>query len=194
MWLSETEIEILELFSSNIYLEVSINELSKKLKKHYRVVRVNILSLIKKDVLKSKDYLGAKLISLNLDEPLTLSYISYVEEVSGYNFANKRISNLKNLIKEGNKIDSSFVMGVVNSKKSKSELFIISNKKSEFETLVNKFGFEKDFNYNHRIFSDFKDKELLETKKIIKGAQIFYASIIGGFEKWKPNHLAKKHR
>lgn len=182
MWLSETEIEIIEYFSKDIYLELSINELSKKLKKHYRVVRVNVLKLIEKNVLKSKDFLGAKLISLDLNSNFGVSYISYVEEISNQHLTS--LPQIKDIIKEANSIDTSYVFGVFNNGEVHQKPFIICNDVKKFESLIKKFSFVNLFT-----FEDFKNvlsqkndnnyKKILKTKRIIKGASQFYTMIFG---------------
>ena len=160
MWLSETEIDILELFSKNIFLEVSINEISKLLKKHYRVVRVNILKLVKQNILLSRDYLGAKLISFNLDEKLAIHHLSYVEETKNYTILQ---NNIKILFEK----NYSNIIGVIDSKP-----FFITNEKVKLDRDILVYTFEDLKKMGKNSFNEFITK-----KRLVNGAKDFYTII-----------------
>jgi len=46
--LTKTEIRIMGMFAANNFLQISMNGISRELKIHYRVARVNALSLMQR--------------------------------------------------------------------------------------------------------------------------------------------------
>lgn len=194
MYLTKTETEILGLFVNNIYFELSINSMAKKLKKHYRVVRVNVLSLVKKHLLISSDLAGAKIISLNLREVTLPMYLSYVEEVSSYNRIFKILPQAEDIIKKARQISLIFCIGIFGSyaentqkKDSDIDFFVICPQDyvKKYTNLINDFPAIQDLiHWNVFTIEEFKEgvktrgtlvyKEIVKNKRIIKGAELFY--------------------
>lgn len=194
MYLTTTETEILELFANNIYLELSINSITKKLKKHYRVVRVNILSLIEKNLLNSQDLAGARIISLNIKEIFLAMYMPYAEEVSSFNEIFKILPQVGDIVKKAREISPSFTLGIFGSyaentqkKGSDIDFFLICNKDylKKYTNMINEFpAIQELIHWNVFTIEEFKEgvktkgtlvyKEIIKNKRIIKGAELFY--------------------
>ncbi len=194
MRLTKSETKILELFINNIFLETSINNIAKTLKKHYRVIRVNILNLLKKNIVKSTDLAGAKVISLNIDETTMPSYMAYVEEIYSYNQLFKHLPHIDDIIKKAREISPCFCLGIFGSyvkniqkKDSDIDMFLIcsSSKLKEYESLINQFpSLEDKIHWNVFTIDEFKQglktkgtlvyKEITKNKSIIRGAELFY--------------------
>jgi predicted nucleotidyltransferase len=194
MYLTITETEILELFVNNIYLELSINSIAKKLKKHYRVVRVNVLSLIKKKLLNSQDLAGARIISLNIKDALLSIYMPYAEEASSFDKILKILPQVSDIIKNAREISPFFILGIFGSyaennqkKGSDIDFFLICHKDylKKYTNMINEFpAIQELIHWNVFTIEEFKEglkakgtliyKEIIKNKRIIKGAELFY--------------------
>jgi predicted nucleotidyltransferase len=194
MYLTTTETEILELFVNNIYLELSINSIAKKLKKHYRVVRVNVLSLIKKNLLNSKDLAGARIISLNIKDVFLAIYMPYAEEASSFDEIFEILPQVSDIIKKAREISSFFTLGIFGSyaentqkKGSDIDFFLICHKDyhKKYTNMINQFpAIQELIHWNVFTIEEFKEglkakgtliyKEIVKNKRIIKGAELFY--------------------
>lgn len=194
MYLTETEIKILGLFGNDIYLELSINAIAKSLGKHYRVIRVNVLSLVKKQLLVSMDLAGAKIISLNLKGGVLSMYMPYVEEISSYNKLFKLLPQIGDIATRARQIYPMFCLGVFGSyasgtqkKGSDIDLFIIcpDGYIKKFKNMVNDFPAIQDMlHWNVFGIEEFREginsqgtliyREIAANKMIIKGAELFY--------------------
>lgn len=204
MNLTPTETEILELFANNIYLELSINSITKKLKKHYRVIRVNVLSLIKKNLLKDHDLAGARIISLNLKMAIFGTYMAYVEEASSFERIYKVLPQVDDIIKKAREISPFFTLGIFGSyaentqrKGSDIDFFLICHKEHQkkYVSMINEYPVIQDLVhwnvFNNEEFKEgiktkglFVYKEIVRNKRIIKGAEFFYNMIaeVGNIE------------
>ena len=204
MQLTTTETKIMELFVNNIFLELSINTIAKRLGKHYRVIRVNVLSLLKKNLLKSTDLAGAKVISLNLKDVTLPMYMPHIEEVSSYNKVFRVLPQIGDIIKKAEEISSFFCLGVFGShanntqkKGSDIDFFLIcpSSHIKKYRLLINEFpAIEELIDWNVFSEEEFKKglktrgvlvyKEIAKNKRIIKGAGLFYSLIaeVGSIE------------
>jgi predicted nucleotidyltransferase len=198
MKLTTTEIKILELFVTNIHLELSINSIAKKLKKHYRVIRVNVLNLVKNKLLKSYDLAGAKIISLNLKENSLGMYMAYAEEASSFNRIFKSLPQIDDIITKALKISPFFTLGIFgsyveNTQKNGSDIdfFLICPKDylKKYVNMINEFpAIQELIHWNVFSFEEFKEglktkgtlvyKEIVKNKRIIKGAELFYNMIL----------------
>ena len=196
---------ILELFVPDISLQLSINAIAKKLKKHYRVTRVNVLSLVKKNLLQSNLLAGAKVITLNLKEVTFPAYMAYVEEPSAYQKITKQLPQMEDIIKAAKAISPSFCLGVFGSyanntqkKGSDIDIFIMceSSTLKQYQQLIHQFPTVEDLiDWNVFTLDEFKNglktkgtliyKEILRNKMILHGATIFYNLIaeVGAIEK-----------
>jgi predicted nucleotidyltransferase len=201
MHLTITETEILRLFVNNIYLELSINSIAAKLKKHYRVVRVNVLSLIEKDLLNSQDLAGARIISLNLKGIALAMYMPYAEETSSFEEISKVLPQVDDIMKKAREISPSFVLGIFGSyaedmrkKGSDIDFFLLCHKDSlkKYTNMINEFPAIQDVvHWNVFAIEEFREgvrtkgtlvyKEIVKNKRIILGAEIFY-NVIGSIE------------
>lgn len=194
MHLTKTETKILEQFVNNIFLELSINSLARKLKIHYRVARVNVLSLVKKHLLISSDLAGAKIISLNLSNVTLPMYMSYVEEVNTYNRIFKILPQVEDIINKSRQLSPIFCLGIFGSyadnthkKGSDMDFFIICQQDyvKKYTSLINDFpAIQELVHWNVFAIEEFKEgikakgilvyKEIVKNKSIIKGAELFY--------------------
>jgi len=197
MYLTTTETEILKLFVNNIYLELSINSIAKKLKKHYRVIRVNVLSLIKNNLLNSKDLAGARIISLNLKDVFLAVYMPYVEEISSFDKLFNILPQVGDIIKKASDISPFFILGIFGSyaqnaqkKGSDIDFFLICHKDylKKYTNIINQFpAIQELVHWNVFTIEEFKEglktkgtliyKEIIKNKRIIKGAELFYNMI-----------------
>jgi predicted nucleotidyltransferase len=197
MNLTTTETEILELFVNNIYLEISINSIAKKLKKHYRVVRVNVLSLIKKNILSDHELAGARIISLNIKDISLATYMSYAEEALSFDEIVKILPQVDDMIKKAREISPFFILGIFGSyaentqkKGSDIDFFLICHKDNvkKYTNMINQFpAIQELVHWNVFTIEEFKEglkakgtliyKEIVKNKKIIKGAESFYNMI-----------------
>lgn len=179
---------------NNIYLEISINSIAKKLKKHYRVVRVNVLSLIKKNLLNSQDLAGARIISLNIKDVFLAIYMSCAEEVSSFDEIVKILPQVDDIIKKAREISPFFILGIFGSyaentqkKGSDIDFFLICHKDNakKYINMVNQFpAIQELVHWNVFTIEEFKEgvktkgiliyKEIVKNKRIIKGAELFY--------------------
>lgn len=202
MRLTDTEIRIMELFTNNIFLEISMNGTTKMLNKHYRVVRSNILRLLEKNLLRSKELGGAKIISLNLDEITLPKYMGYIEETKAYGRIFQRLPQIKDIITEARDISPLFCIGLFGScadntykRGSDIDIFIIcrANDAKKFENLIAQFpSIEDMIDWNVFSINEFQEgieqkgmliyTEILKNKMIICGAELFY-NIISRAEK-----------
>jgi predicted nucleotidyltransferase len=197
MYLTTTETEILELFVNNIYLELSINAIANKLNKHYRVVRVNILSLIDKRVLQSQKLAGARIISLNRKGINLAWYIPYVEEASTFDKVFRIMPQVEDVIKKAREISPSFVLAIFGSyadntqkKGSDIDFFLLCPKEYQrkYSRLIHEFpSIEERVHWNVFTFDEFIEglsakgtlvyKEILKNKRILAGGEVFYHMI-----------------
>ncbi|MFH0869867.1 MAG: nucleotidyltransferase domain-containing protein [archaeon] len=194
MYLTTTETEILELFVNNIYLGISINSIAKKLKKHYRVVRVNVLSLIKRNLLNSHELAGARIISLNIKDVFLATYMPYAEEAFSFDEIFKILPQVDDIIKKAREISPFFILGIFGSyaentqkKGSDIDFFLICHKDNakKYMNIINQFpAIQELIHWNVFTIEEFKEglkakgtliyKEIIKNKRIIKGAEIFY--------------------
>ena len=194
MRLTNTEVEIMELFTGNIFLEISMNGMAKMLNKHYRVVRSNIIRLIEKNLLRSRELAGAKIISLNLDEITLPTYMGYIEETKAYSLIFQRLPQIEDIITKAREISPLFCMGIFGScadntykKGSDIDIFIIcsANDVKKFENLIAQFpSIEDMIDWNVFSINEFQEgieqkgmlvyTEIIKNKMIICGTELFY--------------------
>jgi len=194
MILNATQTELLQAFAPDIFLEISINEIAQRLKKHYRVVRVNLNTLVKGSILKSRPVAGARLISINLMNPVTGSVMTHVEESMGNEHLFHALPQAQNLITSARELGPFFCLGMFGSyakntqkKGSDIDLFLICPKEQvkTYQNLINQFPAIQD-RIDWNVFSDeeFRKglkakgtlvyKEIAKNKLLLSGGAIFY--------------------
>ena len=194
MGLRPTEIRIMELFINNIFLELSINAIAKRIDRHYRVVRVNILSLLNKNIVKSTELAGARVISLNMKQPNFGMYMGYIEESYAYEKIFKILPQIDDIIAKAREISPFFCLGVFGSyadntfrKGSDIDVFLICNKNDEkiYQNMIRQFpAIEDMLHWNVFSSDEFSKglkakglnvyKEIIKNKIILKDSDIFY--------------------
>jgi len=174
--LSKNQIEILNLFRKNSFLEASILDLKKRLKNNsYQRVYEAVKELEKNNVLKSRKIGNSNLISIDLSPHFILE-ISYLEEQESFS---RKIPNIEKILdfKEFNDdiilITGSYASGKQTSK-SDIDLVIITKddafkKQKLIENLTHLF-----IPKIHPIVISYKDfEDMLLSKSENYGKEIF---------------------
>lgn len=131
MLLTKTQLEILEVFCSNITKSFSIRNISKQLNKNYKVAYQAMQGLIKEDIIKKDEH---QLLKLNYHKNYPL--LTYVESSRAEKFLRKHkdISLfIEDIIKRGDLgfftllLFGSYAAGTQNKKSDIDILMIVEN-------------------------------------------------------------------
>lgn len=95
----KTELEIINLFRKNLFRTESIRGIMKKTyKKSYGTTFKSVKELLKKEVLNARSQGKSLLCSLNLENDLTLSYLSFLDTEEAHAKTNTRVvKNIREL-------------------------------------------------------------------------------------------------
>ena len=198
MILTTLEMEILYLFTKNVYLEQSILYLAKEIKKDYKNVFRTVKNLEKKDILRIKKIGTTNLCSLNfktLDLPL---YLSFAEEITSRERLGKKFPFLKNFTQELQKIAPVSCLGIFGSHvkrtatpKSDIDIFILTeeHKIKDLKHFTSQHFPELEHTIDLQVisFQEFwlslksneftVSKEIAKNKMIYWGGELFYQMI-----------------
>src|SRR3989344_7283387 len=85
--ISNEKIRLLEVWRENLFRELSIAEIMKETKKKTKTWVFNSLKLlVNNDILKSTRKANLDIYSLNLESPLSLQFLQYLETQNNLNF------------------------------------------------------------------------------------------------------------
>ncbi|MEK6952528.1 MAG: nucleotidyltransferase domain-containing protein [Nanoarchaeota archaeon] len=93
--LKKSQIEIINLFRKNIFLERTIREISLILKKDYPNVHQAIKELSKQKIIQLRKAGNSQLCTINLSNPLTITTLSFLEEQESFS---KKIPNIEKIL------------------------------------------------------------------------------------------------
>ncbi len=198
MKLTNLEMEIMYLFTKDIYLEKSILQISKEIKIDYKNTYLAMKNLEKKKLLFLKKIGKSSICHINFNAVDLPGNLAYIEETKNQEFFPKKFPFLENFIKEAKKISPIICLGIFGSHASGKatsmsdiDLFILTYKENEFKWFVSKHlpELEKTIDLTVISFEEFYlslkskeftvSKEIAKNKKIIIGAELFYQALIG---------------
>jgi len=186
---SKNELKILNLFRSNLFLRASIRDIMKKLKsKSYQRIHEAIQNLVTKNILKSEKMGANSVISLNFSREAMRNF-AYLDEHEASDLPNySKIMEIKEISDYLILVTGSYARGNFTKKSDLDLVIIVPDKENpvfvqklvENITLlylpkVHLYVFtKKDFIEMLKDKSQTYGKEIVENRKILKNAQIFY--------------------
>jgi len=186
---SKNELKILNLFRSNLFLRASIRDIMKKLKsKSYQRIHEAIQNLVTKNILKSEKMGANSVISLNFSREAMRNF-AYLDEHEASDLPNySKIMEIKEISDYLILVTGSYARGNFTKKSDLDLVIIVPDKENpvfvqklvENITLlylpkVHLYVFtKKDFIEMLKDKGQTYGKEIVENRKILKNAQIFY--------------------
>lgn len=140
----KTELEIIDLFRKDLFRTESIRGIMKKTnKKSYGSVFKSVKELLKKGVLDEKKQGKSLLCSINLENELTLAYLSFLESIEAYTKIKDKIrKNIQELISSTPQdyfsliLTGSYSEGKA-TKKSDLDIVVITEDESDVKKILN---------------------------------------------------------
>lgn len=177
--LTNKELQIIELFRKDIFANFTIRGIMKKINTgSYNWTHNAIRKLKKEKIIIVKKKGQSQLCTINLETPLTIMYLSLLEE---FNSIKKRIPNMDKIINlmegqdfyiliiAGSYADNTF------TKKSDLDVIVIIDKKEEKKWILNKLSNEGDLmipKMHPYVFSKEDFLEMLINKEFNYGKEI----------------------
>ena len=178
--ISNEKIRLLEVWKVNLFRELSISEIMKDTKKKTKTWVFNALKLlVKNNILKSTRKANLDIYNLNLENPLALQLLQYLEAQNNINFPYlKVISDIIEKIPIKNYSIIVFGSYTVNKQTKNSDLdiaFLVESKETEkrVKPYINEIKLSYPINIDDRyiLFKDFIEMLLREEENLAK--QIF---------------------
>ena len=127
MEIHKEELKIIDLFRKNLFLELTIKQLMKRLNKKSYNWTYNALQKLRKDILNIKKKGNTTLISLNLDNSNTINYLSFLDKKEAFN---RKVPLVNEIIKSISKKTPFFIFLItgsyaINKQRKNSDLDIV---------------------------------------------------------------------
>ncbi|MBD3203354.1 hypothetical protein GF327_03610 [Candidatus Woesearchaeota archaeon] len=167
------EQEIFTLFTKDITLQLSINQISKKLDKSYPYINKKVNELIEQEIFNKTKIGRSHLCSVNLrnDKARVLLMLNEIEK-------KERYLKKTNLLDKEKIFEITGAFNIFTILQSGQRLIFVLNYLNDKEAIKNKFPYIKKLDPEFFEMPDFK-QEILSDKSIIKDHVILYS-----FEKY----------
>lgn len=177
MEINREELKIIDLFRKNILSEFTLKQIMKKLnKKSYNWTYNAVVNLSKKILISEKKG-NTTIIQLNLESPITITYLAYLDREEAYK---KKVPLINEIIESCSKFSPYFILIVTGSyvtdnvrKGSDIDLVIITKDKKGIKPYVNEITRLSGINVDLHILTKKEFYQMLIADEENFGKEIF---------------------
>jgi predicted nucleotidyltransferase len=186
MEIHKEELKIIDLFRKDIFSKLTIKEIMQKLNKRSYNWTFNAIKKLSKNILISEKRGNTSIIRLNLESPLSITYLSYLDKLESND---KKIPLMNEILENVSKVSPFFILLVAGSyatnnarKDSDIDLVMISENKKNIQPYINQTIKLSGISFDVHIFAkdEFLKMLLSDTenfgKEVFRKHLIFYGN------------------